>query len=379
MPVDSPLCGHVPSASLPWSQTPVGLGCSALSNGPSVGQTDFSGPFGPVLQTPPGLGCSALSQGPSAGQTDSSGHSGPVSQTPPGLGCSALSQGPSAGQTVVGDEPTPKRCLPRFEPTDEEKASRRYIYDASPEVNAYVEKYFRAPLADGVLKGMLSADPRPDTPAMVVPTVDESVVSWMGEKFPKSADGTLVKLQQSLLSASGPLTQLWEDILHNEEASSIPCDVVLDAVQRSLVLLGHVNAKLSAHRRAMILEASGHKNLVKVGREAPTPSEGSQLFGEAFFKDLSQNGEDKKTLTKVTSSWTSKRRDRSFNSQRQEGFHDKPWKRRSRAQFEAQRSTSRFSSGSQWGQRNQQASRSWRTTRPNWRKPPTSEASTSKQ
>ena len=97
---------------------------------------------------------------------------------------------------------------------------------------------------------------------------------------------------------SGPLCQLWEDILHNPDAEEVPAEVVLSTIQRSLVLLGQLNVKLSNYRRSAILEGSGNKDLAKSSRDDMQPTTGTQLFGEQYFKSLQQKGEDRKTLAK---------------------------------------------------------------------------------
>ena len=209
---------------------------------------------------------------------------------------------------------------PVFDPSQGESSAKKYLYDPTDIVRDYVEKHFRQPLSDTAVKEMLIRDPRPDVPACQVPTVDDAVSSWLGDKFPKSADSNMYKLQQSLLSVSGPLVQLWEDIIANADATEVPRDVVLETLQRTLVLLGHVNAKFSAHRRSVILEAAANKQLVQSARALPLPKEGSSLFGDDFFKVLEKKGEDRKTLSKATSAWSYRRERQSGSTRKSEGF-----------------------------------------------------------
>ena len=221
--------------------------------------------------------------------------------------------------------------LPRpvFDPAQEESASKKFLYQASPEVHRYIEKHFRTSVSDAVVREMCAKDPRPDTPACVVPTVVEPITSWLGDKFPKGADRGLYKVQQSMLLASGPLTQLCEDIIYND-AADVPRDVVLDAVQRSLVLMGNANARMSMHRRTVVLEGAASKPLAKCAKDLPLPTKGTFLFGNDFFKELEQKRDARKTLAKATSAWAPSRHDRLPNRSHRgsEGFSQRPWQRR---------------------------------------------------
>ena len=301
------------------------------------------------VDAPPLLGLSSLPNDPMAGlaHTNSVFPDGISAGASPELGLSHLPEGPLAGQA------TPL-ARPLFDPKGEEAATKRHLYKASPKVQSYVEQYFRTIQSDAVVKEMTSKDPRPDTAACVVPTVDDAVASWLGEELPKTMDSGLHKLQQNFLSACGPLTQLWEDIISNGDSMDVPTDVVLDAVQRSLVLLGHANARMTAHRRAAILEGAGHKALAKDAKELPLPKEGTSLFGDTFYKELEQKGEVRKTLAKSTSAWTNTRCDRlpTHHRSSSEGFSSRPWQSRPGAYSRASRPAP------------------YRPQRPEWSRPP---------
>ena len=57
--------------------------------------------------------------------------------------------------------------------------------------------------------------PLPRTPVMKVPKVDCYMMDHLRQLFPKSHDGELGTVQVALLSAAGPLTFLWSDLLDN--------------------------------------------------------------------------------------------------------------------------------------------------------------------
>ena len=92
---------------------------------------------------------------------------------------------------------------------------------------------------------MHKTHPVPHTPVMKVPKVDRFMLDHLKQNYPKSRDAELGTIQSALLSATGPLTCLWADIidseLHTNEEGVVNVHDVLDIVQRTLVLLGNAN------------------------------------------------------------------------------------------------------------------------------------------
>ena len=86
-----------------------------------------------------------------------------------------------------------------------------YTTEVPADIAAYVEKFFRKPLTSEQFRAMGKHSPRPKTDAMVVPTVDPAVQSWVGPRFPHTTDKMLSACQLELLTSAGPLTSLWND------------------------------------------------------------------------------------------------------------------------------------------------------------------------
>lgn len=206
------------------------------------------------------------------------------------------SSGPAVAALAPRDElePVPKRArLPDFEPTEVGQA-KKYVFAAPEPVTKYMERHFRSPLTDEQRRVMHEAHPRPDTDAAFPPKVDESVLRWAGQRYPKALDQQLVGIQRDLLAATGPATCMWSSVCDMEAETSkdeeagdlmVPAADVKEAVQRTLVLLGDLMVSVNSIRRQVILEAVD-KEVAKVGKEVRTPSSGRHLFGDTFIEDV---------------------------------------------------------------------------------------------
>ena len=102
---------------------------------------------------------------------------------------------------------------------------------------------------------MLKADPKPNTPAA---EVDEYLGVFYKGKLNHNQNGEMKQIQTALLNATGPLCGLWSQI-HDQgldkEGGLIQVPVVLETIQRTLVLLGNANHLLSEERRLGILKS----------------------------------------------------------------------------------------------------------------------------
>ena len=100
------------------------------------------------------------------------------------------------------------------------------------------------------------------------------MVDHLKERLSKAHDSELEIIQSALLSAAGPLTCLWSDLLDNnllaDENATISAHDVLNVVQRTLVLMGNTNDLLSQTRQRQILHCV-NKNLEKYGKD-PRPN-----------------------------------------------------------------------------------------------------------
>ena len=130
--------------------------------------------------------------------------------------------------------------------------SDELMFDTHQVITNYLEQHFHSSLSKDVRNSMHKTHPVPRTPIMKVPKVDRFMADHLKECFPKSRDGELGIIQSALLSAVGPLTCLWSDLLDNnllaDEKATINAHDVLNVVQRTLVLMGNANELLSQTR-----------------------------------------------------------------------------------------------------------------------------------
>ena len=128
-----------------------------------------------------------------------------------------------------------------------------------------------------------------------------------------------------MLYAANPLTNLWADLIdkgltHNPE-STISVAVVMDTIQRSLVLLGNANNLISETRREVALEAI-HPSLKKYGKGDFSKSE-ENLFGEAFKETLVKKIEADSVLAKAVNIVTRSSKGRDNHYQRSQSRYGK--------------------------------------------------------
>ena len=95
------------------------------------------------------------------------------------------------------------------------------------------------------------------------------------------------QIQTALLNATGPLFGLWSEIQKKgleREGGLIQVPVVLETIQRTLVLLGNSNCLLSEKRHLGILK-SVDPQLEKYAKGDFSDS-GKHLFGNKFVKEI---------------------------------------------------------------------------------------------
>ena len=100
---------------------------------------------------------------------------------------------------------------------------------------------------------MLKVDPKPDCEATTTPEVDDFLQTFWKGKINNTQDGDLKQIQTALLNGAAPLCGLWSQLIDQgmeKESDLVPVPVVLDMIQRTLVLLGSANNLLSEKRRS---------------------------------------------------------------------------------------------------------------------------------
>ena len=215
----------------------------------------------------------------------------------------------SSGQD---DPPAPKR--PRLD-NEGASSSETYLFDpvmagteedechfTPPEVvNDYLERHFRRSLSKKERTAMLKRDPKPSTLANTPPEVDPYILTFWKNKIDLTADNQLKQLQTALLYTAGPLAGLWSQIvdqgLNKDPEALIQVPIVLETLQRALVLLGNVNSLFCEKCRSRILE-SIDPNLSKYARGG-FPDAENHLFGPKFQKEIVSQVEADTALTKA--------------------------------------------------------------------------------
>ena len=176
---------------------------------------------------------------------------------------------------------------PVFDPVLAGSEEDDYHFRPHKVVHDYLERHFRRTLSKKERKAMIKADPKPDCEAAVTPEVDEFLQTFWKGKVNNSQDGDLKQIQTALLNTTGPLCGLWSQLLEQglgKESDLIQAPVVLDMIQRTLVLLGNANSLISERRRAHILHAVDPK-LSKYAK-GEFPKAGKSLFGQSFVKEV---------------------------------------------------------------------------------------------
>ena len=194
-------------------------------------------------------------------------------------GSEAVGSGNQRGlreQATCTSVPSSLPTLKAFDPRAEVDTTGKYLVLAPSALMAYLESHFRRALTDDERKAVLTLQPRLATDAMFVPKLDESVKSWIGQKYPKLADGRLFLIQQALHASAGPLTFTWASLLYADPGEAVPVEDVLNIIQRKIVLMGNVNALTTQARQQTVLEAGGTEVAALMKDEMPQA--GRHLF-----------------------------------------------------------------------------------------------------
>ena len=168
-------------------------------------------------------------------------------------------------------------------------------------VSDYLERHFRRSLSKKERTAMLKRDPKPSTPVSAPPEIDPYILTFWKNKIDLAADNQLKQLQSTLLYTAGPLAGLWSQIvdqgLNKDPDALIQVPIVLETLQRALVLLGNANSLFCERRRARILE-SIDPNLSKYAK-GDFPDAEKHLFGPKFQKEIVSQVEADTALAKA--------------------------------------------------------------------------------
>ena len=165
-------------------------------------------------------------------------------------------------------------------------------------IKKYMNCHFRKGLTKEGHTAMHKKHPKQNVKA---PKLDQFVSEFAGKKLDRVRDAQLAKLQASVLYAVNPLTSLWADLidkgLMQNPEGTILVAIVMDTIQRSLLLLGNANNLISETRRKLVLEAI-HPSLKRYGKGDFSKAE-ENLFGEEFKETLVKKVEADSVLAKA--------------------------------------------------------------------------------
>ena len=115
----------------------------------------------------------------------------------------------------IAPEPRAKQATTgNFDPAESvADAQSKYLARTPQDVTDYIDKHFRRLLPDEERKQMHLDHPRPDCDAVQVPRVDEAMDRWLGSRLLKQTDKQWRDIQLQLLSCTGPLTNMWADMV----------------------------------------------------------------------------------------------------------------------------------------------------------------------
>ena len=198
-----------------------------------------------------------------------------------------------------GDKPL--HSAQPFDPTLDREDKEDFRFTAPKQITEYLEKHFRRGLSKEERTAMLKRHPKPDTPAMTPPKLDQFITDFAPKSIVKARDTSLARIQGSLLYAVNPLVHVWANLidqkLDSDPEALIPVSDVLEMIQRSTVLLGNTNNLISESRREAVLEKIQPTLKKYAGGDFSEAQ--NELFGMKFKENLVQKVEADTALSKA--------------------------------------------------------------------------------
>ena len=190
------------------------------------------------------------------------------------------------------DEPD-KSLAEEFDPESYYHANQKLNLRISTEVCRHPFSFLSV---QEVGRAMARDNPLPDIPSLHPPETDDVLVDYMGNDFPSSSEEHYKRIQTAVISAGAPmlnlLAHLEEQQLTVGQGGLIQTEVVLEMIQKSLVLLGNASNYVSEIRRDLIIGKLSKKKR-SLGRVLKSTCkknkpEGALLFGPAVYKAISE-------------------------------------------------------------------------------------------
>ena len=195
----------------------------------------------------------------------------------------------------------PHHSAQLFDPTLDREDKEDFRFTAPKQITEYLEKHFRRGLSKEERTAMLKRHPKPDTPVMTPPKLDQFITDFAPKNIDKARDTSLARILGSMLYAVNPLVNVWAGLidqkLDDDPEALIPVSDVLEMIQRSIVLLGNTNNLISESRREAVLEKI-QPTLRKYAKGDFSEAQ-NELFGMRFKENLVQKVEADTALSKA--------------------------------------------------------------------------------
>lgn len=182
-----------------------------------------------------------------------------------------------------------------------------YTFEACTPVAEFLQAACRKKLTEPERKELRRTFPRPSCDAAATPHADDFLVDLLGSKSRvTSVDGPRYKVEDSLLDCLGPILGLWQEI-EAEGLAVVDASHVVGCAQRTVQLVGHLNASIISERREALAKELG-PNVQRVADQLAPPT-GTDLFGEAFTDRISEKAKVQNAVADVMRSASALRRE----------------------------------------------------------------------
>lgn len=188
--------------------------------------------------------------------------------------------------------------LVQYDPSVQDETA----WEANETINAFLEKHFLQPLASDERDRIKKDFPKPASPALLVPKLDEEIkeqIKKTGKNPHFGSEKFLFKFQEQLLEIAGPLTCLWTDML--DQKATVKQEDILLLLQRVLILLGGASHTITQERRRIAWGRVNPANTLPEDAEEGKEKQPT-LFGGGFLERAAKRIEKTKELEKVTGS-----------------------------------------------------------------------------
>ena len=151
------------------------------------------------------------------------------------------------------------------------------------------------PVENSTRRAWLEKFGLPDGDEARCPKMDSLIKGELGKET-MEADKKLARLQNFTLDAAGPMAVALEELTSKDEPNG---ELVISAIQQSLMLIGNASAHFSKERRTKALEKL-NPDLKSLAEEEDFSQAQPFLFGKGFEKTAKERAEALECLRKAT-------------------------------------------------------------------------------